>query len=750
MSQVTPPVDADVIPPDAARRDGVADPVDPHLWLEDVLGERALAWVAERNAESLAELSAAPAYAALLPQIRAVLDDRERIPHITRRGPRVYNFWQDAEHPRGLWRCTSWADFQQPTPAWQVLLDLDALAAAEGVDWVWKGATVLAPDWRFGLLQLSRGGADATVVREFDLDAGAFVEGGFALPEAKTDISWLDADTVLVGTDTGPGSLTDSGYPRQIRRWSRGTPITAAPLVFEGEAGDVSAWASVDRRPEALGGTRVLLGRSVDFYRTRAWLWQDGGPAAPGTLTAVPKPEDAELDAHGRWVALRLRSPLADRDGTSHPSGALLLAEFDALLAGAPAWQRVFTPAERCALDHWSWTRDRLVLNLLDRVRNRVVAAPLPADGQPLTPLDWQPVDLPGPGTLGVAPLHDPWTAADPLAEALLVSYTDFLTPDRLLLADLGPVAGGAAASGPTPLKSRTEQFDASGLRVTQHEAISADGVSIPYFVVAPADRPLDGDAPTLLYGYGGFEVSLQPWYSGVFGRAWFARGGVLAVANLRGGGEFGPAWHQAAVGAHKHRSHDDFIAVAEDLIARGVTRPARLGIMGGSNGGLLVGAAMTRRPELFGAVVCQVPLLDMRRYHRLLAGASWMAEYGDPDEPADWTHIARYSPYQQLQAGPDARRYPRALFTTSTRDDRVHPGHARKMVARLRELGHPVLYVENLAGGHAGAADNAQRAHLQALEYSYLWAALGECAPAAAAERSTEAAPEPPGATAR
>jgi prolyl oligopeptidase len=315
-----------------------------------------------------------------------------------------------------------------------------------------------------------------------------------------------------------------------------------------------------------------------------------------------------------------------------------------------------------------------------------------------------------------VVALHDPWTPVDPLAERFLVHYTDFLTPDRLMLAGLD----GAL---PETLKQRPAQFDAAGMHVAQHHATSADGTQVPYFVVWPAGARADGDNPTLLYGYGGFEVSLQPWYSGVFGQAWFRRGGVLVVANIRGGGEFGPAWHQAAVKAHKQRSYDDFIAVAEDLQRRGVTRPARLGIMGGSNGGLLVGAAFTQRPELFGAVVCQVPLLDMRRYHRLLAGASWMAEYGDPDQPDDWAVIARYSPYQQLRA---QRSYPRVLFTTSTRDDRVHPGHARKMVARMQALGHPVLYYENLAGGHGGAADNAQRAHLQALEYSYLWTQLG------------------------
>ncbi|MEY8688603.1 MAG: prolyl oligopeptidase family protein, partial [Leptothrix sp. (in: b-proteobacteria)] len=667
-----------------------------------------------------------PDYAELRPRLLEVLNARDRIPNVTRRGAWFYNFWQDAAHPRGLWRRTTLADYRQREPAWQTVIDLDALAAAEGEDWVWKGATVLAPAWRRSLVSLSRGGADACVVREFDVDAGTFLPaeaGGFTLPEAKSDVSWLDADTLLVGTDVGPGSLTDSGYPRSVRRWRRGTPLADAPTLIEGEASDVSVWASVDRRPE---GTRVLLGRSLDFYTTRAWLWQPDAAALSGigTLIELAKPADAELDLHGDWAALKLRSDWAV-DGQTHPSGALLVGCAAALLAGAPRWRRVFTPEARRSLDHWSWTRGHLLLNVMANVSNRVEACALPAeatDASLFDPLAWrfEPVSLPGPGTLSVAALHDPWTPADTLGEQFLVHYTDFLTPDQLLI-------GGLDGTPLQVLKQRPVQFDASGLVVEQLEATSADGTRVPYFVVRPRDAAPNGDQngdhPTLLYGYGGFEVSLQPWYSGVFGQAWFARGGVLVVANIRGGGEFGPAWHQAAVKATKQRSYDDFIAVAEDLIARGITRPARLGIMGGSNGGLLVGATFTQRPELFGAVVCQVPLLDMQRYHRLLAGASWMAEYGDPDQPDEWAVIARYSPYQNLRSGV---RYPRVLFTTSTRDDRVHPGHARKMVARLRELGQPVLYFENLAGGHGGAADNDQRAHLQALEYSYLWAQLG------------------------
>ncbi|MEY4753003.1 MAG: hypothetical protein RJA44_678, partial [Pseudomonadota bacterium] len=698
-----------------------AGAVDPHLWLEEVDGEAALAWVREHNARSHAELTARPEYAELQPKLLALLNARERIPYVRRIGAHFYNFWQDAEHPRGLWRRTTLASYRLAETAWETVLDLDELGRAEGENWVWHGAEACAPapgqPWRHCLIELSRGGADAAVVREFDLVERRFVDGGFTLPEAKSSATWLDADTLLVGTDFGPdeqgaSTLTDSGYPRVIRRWRRGTPLTDAVTVHAGAASDVSAWASVDDTP---GFERVLYGRSLDFYTTRVWLQQPDG-----ALLELAKPLDASLSLHRDWVLLELRSaltltPVPSLQPLSHPAGSLLVARLSDLIAGRPDWQPLFTPTEHCSLGAVSWTREHLLLTLLDRVANRVEV--LRCDGG-----HWQrrPLALPGPGTLGVGALFDPHQPDDALAEQVWISYTDFLTPDSLMLARIGAVE---AEDRLETLKARPRYFDASGMRAEQCWASSADGTQVPYFVVWPQGAKPDGDNPTLLYGYGGFEVSMQPWYSGGFGQAWFERGGVLVVANIRGGGEFGPRWHQGAILQHKQRSYDDFIAIAEDLIRRGVTRPERLGLMGGSNGGLLVGAALTQRPDLFGAVVCQVPLLDMRRYHRLLAGASWMAEYGDPDQAEQWDWIRRYSPYQNLRAGVS---YPRALFTTSTRDDRVHPGHARKMVAALEALGQPVLYFENIEGGHGGAADNSQRAHLQALEYAYLWAQLG------------------------
>jgi len=674
---------------------------DNWLWLEDVEGERPLAWVRERNAESEALLQAQPGFAATREAIRQVLDSSEQIPYVTRRGDWLYNFWRDAEQPRGLWRRTTLAEYRRAEPAWETVIDLDALAKAEGENWVWAGATALGPEYRRCLVALSRGGADANVVREFDLVDKVFVDGGFFVPEAKTTVEWVDLDHVYIGSDFGPGSLTDSGYPRVVKRWQRGQPLAAASTVFEGEASDVNAGVSVDHTP---GWERTVFVRSTDFYNSRMWLLQDGAPVE------VDKPSDATLNFWREHVLIELRSDWA-AGGRTWPRGSLLAADAAAYLRGERRFEAVFTPSATRSLAGYGASRRSLLLTVLDNVASSLLA---------VTPLDgrWEPAEIGhsgASGTLSASPLHDPLLAEDPLAEAYLLNYTDFLTPDSLLLGRLG---GG----GPELLKSRPAFFDAAGMRTEQRFATSKDGTRVPYFVVWPAGATADGDNPTLLYGYGGFEVSLQPTYSGTVGRAWLARGGVYVLANLRGGGEFGPGWHQAALRENKQKSYDDFAAVAEDLAAAGITRPARLAIQGGSNGGLLVAAVMLQRPELFNAVVCQVPLLDMQRYHRLLAGASWMAEYGDPDQADDWAFISKYSPYQNVRR---AAKLPAVLLVTSTRDDRVHPGHARKMAARLHELGHSVLYWENIEGGHGGAADNVQRAQMMALADAFLWMQL-------------------------
>jgi prolyl oligopeptidase len=580
------------------------------------------------------------------------------------------------------------------------VLDLDALAAAENENGVWSGASFLRPRGGRCLVSLSRGGGDAHVVREFDLERLAFVEDGFILPEAKGSAGWIDRDTLFVATDFGPGSMTSSGYPRVVKEWKRGAPLAAARLVYEAEPDDLAASAWQERTP---GHERQFVQRQIGFYSSELFVRDPHS----GALTRVDKPDDADAFTVRDQLVIQLRSDW--RLGPAHlqepwPQGALLATGFDDFLRGGRDFAPLFMPSASTSLDGVTATRGAILLTVLDKVKNRVVEL-RHVDGA------WQRRDVaaPGMGALDVASVDEIES------DHYFLTVTDFLTPSSLYLLE----AGG---DGREPLKSMPAFFDAEPYAVSQFEAVSKDGTRVPYFVVMRKDARPDGANPTLLYGYGGFEVSLTPFYSGVTGAAWLDRGGIYVLANIRGGGEFGPGWHQAALKEGRQNAFDDFLAVAEDLVERKLTSARRLGIMGGSNGGLLVGAALTQRPELFGAVVCQVPLLDMRRYHQLLAGASWMGEYGDPDDPAQWAYIGRYSPYHQVSP---QRKYPRVLFTTSTRDDRVHPGHARKMAALMREQGHDVLYWENTEGGHAGAANNEQTATMWALTYTFLWKEL-------------------------
>jgi prolyl oligopeptidase len=689
---------------------------DPYEWLEDVLGERALAWVRARNAESEKELCAEPGFDRLRERIREVLDSREQIPYVTRRGPWLYNLWQDAANPRGLWRRTTLAEFRKPEPAWQTLIDLDALGRAEGNSWVWAGATAHGPQYRRALVQLSVGGADARIVREFDLEERRFVEGGFDLPEAKCAVDWIGENEIVVATDFGPGSMTTSGYPRIIKRWQRGEPLAAAQTVFEGESGDVGVGVSVDDTP---GFERMVFSRATSFYTSRVFLQQ--GLQRGAALVPIEKPDDAQLGLWRQWLLIELRSDWAI-GGRHFRAGSLLVADAAAYLGGAAraggALTVVFEPSAARSLAAWTHTRSTLIVNILDNVASRLVEWRHVGGA-------WQSrtIAAPYPGTLSVSPLHDPLAEPDALAEQYWLNAADFLAPDSLQLGQTG-------SDERITVKARPSFFDAEGMRAEQRFATSRDGTRVPYFVVwprgaAPAAPGMPGDHPTLLHGYGGFEISQQPSYSGILGRAWAERGGVYVLANIRGGGEFGPAWHQAALKANRQKAFDDFIAVAEDLVAARITQPRRLAIQGGSNGGLLVAAVALQRPDLLGAVLCKVPLADMRRYHKLLAGASWMAEYGDPDRAEDWAYLSRYSPYHNVPRAAGGKARPAWLLTTSTRDDRVHPAHARKLAASLIEHGHEPLYWENIEGGHGGAADNAQRARMKALEFSFLWQQL-------------------------
>jgi len=665
---------------------------DPYLWLEEVEGEKALEWVKERSAKDTATIEAVPVFAPTHEKLLSIFNSSDRIPYPRVRGEWIYNFWQDDKHVRGIWRRTTREQYTSDSPDWETVIDVDALAEAEEENWVWKGASGLAPDYKRFMVTLSRGGGDASVRREFDATTKAFVEGGFHVPEAKARVSWMDENTLWIGTDFGEGSLTESGYPRLVKLWKRGTALESAETVFEGSVDDVSAGAYSIHTPE---GRYNFVYKTPEFFRGTYHLYRDG------KLTKLEIPEDADFQGIFKeqlLVAMRTDWTVG---GKTYPQDALLAINFESFLAGERDFSVLFEPEARIALSYVSNTKDYLLVGTLDNVRSRLYRHAL-KDGA------WtrEEVALPGIGSAGVSGVSD-------YSDVFYITYNDFLTPPSLYI-----VEGDASRQ----IKSTPEFFDAAGMKVDQYEATSKDGTKIPYFIVMPKGFEANGKNPTMLYGYGGFEISMRPRYSGATGTAWAARGGVYVLANIRGGGEFGPAWHQAGMQEKHQNCFDDFIAVAEDLIARKVTSPEHLGIVGGSNGGLLVGACFTQRPELFEAVVCQVPLLDMKRYNKLLAGASWMAEYGNPDTD-DWEYIKTWSPYQNLDKNAN---YPEVLFYTSTRDDRVHPGHARKMVAKMTDMEKLVYYYENTEGGHGVAANLKQRAYMWALTYAYLWMKLG------------------------
>ncbi|MEU6565267.1 prolyl oligopeptidase family serine peptidase [Nocardia nova] len=679
---------------------------DPYLWLEDVTGERALSWARAHNEVAVERFATSDRFDDLDQRILAMLDTDTRIPYPTRRGPWLYNFWRDAEHPRGMWRRTTFDDYRTDDPAWDVLIDLDDLATAEGENWVWGGAAVLRPSQHLALISLSRGGADAKVIREFDLTTRQFrapdgPERGFHLPEAKSQLRWIDADTVYVGTDFGPGSLTDSGYPRVVKRWRRGTPLSEARTVFEGEPGDVMVSAGYDRTP---GYERHWVARATDFFNESVYLVDPDD-----TLRHIDAPSDASESWYKDWLLIQLKSPW-EVAGRRYPAGALLAIDIGEFFAGARDFEIVFEPDAHTSLHGYGWTENHLLLITLEDVQTKLyVLTPATRGAWSRQPL----ADTPPMATTSVMNL-DPLESGD----EFMLTTSGFTTPATLLAGSVGGTA--------TPLKHETEYFDAAGLDTEQYFARSDDGTMVPYFVIRHRDhRGTPG--PTVVSGYGGFEVSRTPGYSGASGMGWLERGGTWVMANIRGGGEYGPQWHTQAQKADRHKVYEDFSSVAKDLVARDITTAAQLGAVGGSNGGLLMGVMLTRYPELFGAIVCQVPLLDMKRYHLLLAGASWMAEYGDPDKPEEWAYISEYSPYQVAMAADPARAYPPILLTTSTRDDRVHPGHARKMAALLESQGRTVWYHENIEGGHGGAADNKQMAFQSTLIYEFFTQMLME-----------------------
>jgi prolyl oligopeptidase len=668
---------------------------DPYQWLEDVKGDKSIAWVREQNAKSEAELAQSPQFRKLETDIRAILDSTAKIPGVEKIGDYYYNFWKDKDHARGLWRRTTLDEYRKADPKWETILDLDALNAAEKENWVWHGADCLKPDYTRCLIALSRGGSDADVTREFDLSTKAWVKDGFYRPEAKGGLSWIDKDAVYVYTDFGAGSMTPSGYPRIVKQWQRGTPMAQAQKVYEGQAQDMYIAAARDHTP---GFQRDFVYRTIAFYNDELFL-----RGSDGKLAKVDAPNSANKSVHKDWLLLELRDPY-DAGGKTYPAGALIATNFDDFMAGKRDFTVLFAPTDNTSLASFGWTKNHLVLNVMEDVKNKLFVLTPAAQGE------WTRKPLAGAptiGTVSVAPVDGDDN------DNVWVTATDYLTPTTLAIAD---VSNDAA---PETLKSNPQFFDASKHVIEQHFATSKDGTKIPYFLVKPKDAKNDGTTPTLLYGYGGFEVSMTPAYSGGVGKGWLEKGGAYAVANIRGGGEYGPRWHQAALKANRHKAYEDFAAVANDLVASKLTTHQRLGIMGGSNGGLLMGNMLTLYPQLYGAIVSQVPLLDMKRYTHLSAGASWMAEYGDPDKPAEWAWIRTFSPYQNVAPG---KHYPPVLFTTSTRDDRVGPAHARKMAAKMQAMGYRADFYENIEGGHGGAADNKQSAFMHALEYTWLW----------------------------
>jgi prolyl oligopeptidase len=685
-----PPASATPAQPAAAAAEE-----DPNQYLEEIEGERALAWARNENERTLRELTADPRYQQFYDRALEILQARDRIPFVGFRPSGLYNFWQDQEHVRGVLRRTTLASYRTDAPSWETVLDVDALAREENANWVYQGMQCLPPQERRCLVVLSNGGRDANFVREFDLVQRRFVPGGFSLPEGKQSVTWEDENTILIARDFGEGTMSAAGYPITVRRLRRGQALEQAQEVFRGRPEDTRADPFVLR--DAQGRVHAVgAARGVNFFEREYTVFTPRG----NVVLPLPRKASPAGIVDGRLL-VTLDEPWQAGPGLSFATDSVVsydLAQWrrDPLRARPSL---VWAPGPRQTLSGVATTRNTLLLTVLDNVRGRAFTYNYVNGAWRATP-----VALPQNATIGIAGASDE-------SDLAMFTVTDYLQPTSLYLFD------AARPAPPQRIKTTPPRFNAANHVVEQFEATSRDGTRVPYFVVRPRNAPMDGSTPTLLYGYGGFQISQTPGYLGTTGRLWLEQGNAWVVANLRGGGEFGPEWHQTAQRANKQRTWDDYIAVAEDVIRRRLTSPRRLGVMGGSQGGLLVGTAITQRPELFNAAIIQVPLFDMLRYHLLGAGASWRGEYGDPDVPEERAWIEAYSPYQHLVAG---RTYPTPFIETSTADDRVHPGHGRKAAARLAALGQPYYYYENMQGGHAAAANLQETARRLALEFTY------------------------------
>ena len=679
-----------------------SDAEDPYIWLEEIQGERALAKVDQWNADTEAVLTAQAEYPLAKAWARQILDDTRQIamPDAVM-GDQVTNLWRDADNPRGLWRTATLQSYLAGAPEWRTLIDVDQLGEDEGQSWVWHGANCLAPEYTRCLVSLSPGGTDADVVREFDIATGAFVEGGFTLPEAKSNVAWYDENTLFVGTDEGAGSLTDSGYPRLVKLWERGTDFAQARLIAEGEQTDISmnGFSVLD------GETRYrFVRRGPSFWTSEYALVTDNGDTVP-----LPLPEDAEFEAVlGGFVIGKLNSPMETSAGTEQLGALLAWSLDDVLDGGDPQPFAVFRPSETQAVEQVAASENKLWVKVLDDVSGKLIELTPDATG-------WteRAMDLPANSTIQIAETSGTGDTAFVTVESMLTPPTLYAVPSE---------------GEPVAIASEPAQFDASKFSVEQKFATSKDGTKVPYYLVRPAGA--EGPLPTLIHAYGGFRaaqtpkyLTAEPYRSGPLGLFWVESGNAYVLANIRGGGEYGPRWHEDALREKRQNSFDDFHAVADDLVANRLASPGRIAASGRSNGGVLVGAVANQRPDLYGAIISGSPLIDMKRYNKLLAGASWMAEYGNPDVPADWAFMREWSPYQNMRDTPDV---PAAFYYLSTLDDRVHPGHARKAAAKHEAWGQTFYYHEYREGGHSVGSDHEEDAKRAALLLAYLNREIG------------------------
>ncbi len=680
---------------------------DPFMWLEDVDAEKSMEWVYAQNKSTADVYKADPLYQELYDQALSTLNNKSRIPSVGQRGEWVYNYWKDDKNPRGVYRRAKLKDFnRKDKPKWQTVLDMDQYNAKHEGNWVFKGMNCLAPKYRRCLVSISPGGGDAVMMQEFDMKSKKFIKDGFSLPKSKMRVTWRDKDHLFVGTDFGPDSMTDSGYPRIIKLWQRDTPLEQAKTLMEVDKKSVSVFAY---RSGTGDEAKDFLIDSTSFWTNQYYQWVDG-KALPFDL-----PQSAVVSGVFQGKMIVSLKEDWQYQGQFLSEGMVLMINPDVLtgrksLVEGSDWSVFLNPRPNENIERISTADDSIIVTMLSDVVSKVYVYKPDDQGW-----DVEVVEFPDNGAIGI-------TAVDDASGSFFAEYESFITPPTLY-----HVNGDTLK--PKAVKSQAQSFDPSPYQVEQFFARSADGTFVPYFIVMNKDTKFDGSNPTHIFSYGGFRNSLTPSYSGsyealegAYGKLWLDRGGVFVSANIRGGGAYGPKWHKAALLENRNKSYEDFEAVAEDLIKRKITSPQHLGIEGRSNGGLLVGATMTRRPDLYGAVICGVPLLDMKRYNKLLAGASWMGEFGNPDIPEQWAFIKAYSPYQNLKPKTD---YPATFFYTSTRDDRVHPGHARKMAAKMMSYGYPIWYYENTEGGHGGSSTNEQLAERLALAYTHLWTQL-------------------------